>query len=64
VQFFPHKIADENYLRMMRLVRNRLEAEEGGGVTAGIAKVGEVRKITSRKHGSGCRESLKESQYS
>jgi len=53
VQFLPHQIADQNYLRMMRLVRNRLEAEEeGDGVAIGIAKVCEIRKITPRKYRS------------
>ena len=46
--------ADESYLGMVRLIRDRLDAkEEGDGVTTRIAKVCEVRKITPPNHGRG-----------
>jgi hypothetical protein len=55
VLLLPHQIADEGYLRMVRLVWNRLEAEEeGDGVTTRIAKICEVKKIPRGKHRSGC----------
>src|SRR3984893_2483849 len=63
VLLLPHQIADEGYLRMVRLVWNRLEAEEErDGVTTRIAKICEVKKIPPGKHGSGCEGDCKRSR--